>query len=34
MPQFLSNGVIDGLCSKRNSLETDYQEKLETNKPS
>jgi capsular exopolysaccharide synthesis family protein len=34
MPQFLSNGVIDGLRAKRNSLETDYQEKLETYKPS
>jgi polysaccharide biosynthesis transport protein len=34
MPQFLSNGVIDGLRAKRNSLETDYQEKLETFKPS
>jgi polysaccharide biosynthesis transport protein len=34
LPQFLSNGVIDGLRAKRNSLETDYQEKLETFKPS
>jgi polysaccharide biosynthesis transport protein len=34
MPQFLSNGVIDGLRAKRNSLETEYQEKLETFKPS
>jgi polysaccharide biosynthesis transport protein len=34
VPQFLSNGVIDGLRAKRNSLETDYQEKLETFKPS
>jgi polysaccharide biosynthesis transport protein len=32
--QFLSNGVIDGLRAKRNSLETEYQEKLETFKPS
>lgn len=34
LPQFLSNGVIDGLRAKRNSLETEYQEKLETFKPS
>jgi polysaccharide biosynthesis transport protein len=34
LPQFLSNSVIDGLRAKRNSLETDYQEKLETFKPS
>jgi polysaccharide biosynthesis transport protein len=34
LPQFLSNGVIDGLRGKRNSLETEYQEKLETFKPS
>jgi polysaccharide biosynthesis transport protein len=34
LPQLLSNGVIDGLRAKRNSLETDYQEKLETFKPS
>ena len=34
MPQLLSNAVIDGLRAKRNSLETEYQEKLETFKPS
>jgi polysaccharide biosynthesis transport protein len=34
LPQFLSNGVIDGLRAKRNSLETEYQEKLETFQPS
>src|SRR6266850_3283477 len=34
LPQFLSNSVIDGLRAKRNSLETEYQEKLETFKPS
>jgi polysaccharide biosynthesis transport protein len=34
MPQFLSNSVIDGLRAKRNALETEYQEKLETFKPS
>jgi len=34
LPQFLSNGVIDGLRTRRNSLETEYQEKLETFKPS
>ena len=33
LPQFLSNGVIDGLRTKRNSLQTEYQEKLETFKP-
>jgi polysaccharide biosynthesis transport protein len=34
LPQFLSNGVIDGLRTKRNSLETEYQEKRETFMPS
>jgi polysaccharide biosynthesis transport protein len=34
LPQFLSNSVIDGLRAKRNLLETEYQEKLETFKPS
>src|SRR6266446_7951536 len=34
LPQLLSNSVIDGLRAKRNSLETEYQEKLETFKPS
>src|SRR6267378_5046057 len=34
LPQFLSNSVIDGLRAKRNSLESEYQEKLETFKPS
>lgn len=33
LPQILSNGVIDGLRTKRNELVTDYQEKLETFKP-
>ncbi len=33
LPQLLSNGVIDGLRTKRNELVTDYQEKLETFKP-
>jgi capsular exopolysaccharide synthesis family protein len=34
LPQFLSNAVIDGLRAKRKELETEYQEKLETFKPS
>lgn len=34
LPQLLSNGLIDGLRQKRNALETEYQEKLETFKPS
>lgn len=34
LSQLLSNGVIDGLRLKRNSLVTEYQEKLETFKPS
>jgi polysaccharide biosynthesis transport protein len=34
LPQFLSNSVIDGLRGKRKELETEYQEKLETFKPS
>ena len=33
-PQFLSNGVIGGLRAQRNSLVTEYQEKLETFRPS
>ncbi len=33
LPQLLSNRVIDGLRSKRNELETEYKEKLETFKP-
>jgi capsular exopolysaccharide synthesis family protein len=33
LPQLLSNGVVDGLRSKRNDLVTEYQEKLETFKP-
>lgn len=34
LPQFLSNRAIEGLREKRNSLVADYQEKLETFKPS
>lgn len=34
LPQLLTNGVIDGLRSRRNLLVTEYQEKLETYKPS
>ena len=34
MPQLLSNNVISGLRDKRNLLVTEYQEKLETFKPS
>jgi polysaccharide biosynthesis transport protein len=34
LPQLLSNTVIDGLRARRNILVTDYQEKLETFKPS
>ncbi len=33
LPQLLSNGVVDGLRSKRNELVTEYQDKLETFKP-
>jgi len=34
LPQLLSNPVIEALRSKRNTLESDYQQKLETFKPS
>lgn len=34
LPQLLTNAVIDGLRAKRNALVTEYQEKLETFKPS
>jgi succinoglycan biosynthesis transport protein ExoP len=34
LPQLLSNGMIETLRSKRNALQTEYQEKLETFKPS
>lgn len=34
LPQFLSNKVIEGLRDKRNTLVTQYQEKLQTFKPS
>ena len=34
LPQLLSNSVIDGLRGKRKTLALDYQEKLETFKPS
>ncbi len=34
LPQFLTNAVIDGLRGKRNALVTEYEEKLETFKPS
>lgn len=34
LPQLLTNSVIDGLRSKRNGLVTEYEEKLETFKPS
>lgn len=34
LPQLLTNSVIDGLRGKRNVLVTEYQEKLETFKPS
>lgn len=33
LPQLLSNGVIDGLRTKRNELASEYKEKLETFKP-
>ena len=33
VPQLLSNSVIDGLRARRNVLTTEYQEKLETFKP-
>lgn len=34
LPQLLSNGVIEGLRVRRNTLVTEYEEKLETFKPS
>ncbi|TCT03980.1 GumC family protein [Aquabacter spiritensis] len=34
LPQILSNTVVDGLRARRNALAVDYQEKLETYKPS
>lgn len=34
LPQLLSNGMIETLRSKRNALQTEYQNKLETFKPS
>jgi polysaccharide biosynthesis transport protein len=34
LPQLLSSSVIDGLRSRRNDLQRDYEEKLETFKPS
>ena len=34
LPQLLSNSVIEGLREKRNALVTEYEEKLETFKPS
>ena len=34
VPQVLTNGVIDGLRTKKNELTREYQEKLETFKPS
>ena len=34
LPQLLSNQVIEDLRTKRNTLETDYQDKLQTFKPS
>lgn len=34
LPQLLSNPTIEGLRAKRNALQSDYQEKLETFKPS
>lgn len=33
LPQLLTNGVIDGLRTKRNELASEYKEKLETFKP-
>ncbi|HEX5958468.1 MAG TPA: polysaccharide biosynthesis tyrosine autokinase, partial [Hyphomicrobiaceae bacterium] len=33
LPQLLTNSVIDGLRARRNALEAEYQEKLETFKP-
>ncbi|MGF1649646.1 MAG: GumC family protein [Hyphomicrobiaceae bacterium] len=33
IPQLLSNSVIDGLRARRNTLQTEYKEKLETFKP-
>src|SRR5919108_500059 len=34
LPQLLSNSAVDGLRAKRNALATEYEEKLETFKPS
>jgi polysaccharide biosynthesis transport protein len=34
LPQLLTNGVIDGLRAKRGALQIEYQQKLETFKPS
>jgi succinoglycan biosynthesis transport protein ExoP len=34
LPQLLTNSVIDGIRGRRNLLETEYREKLETYKPS
>lgn len=34
LPQLLTNSVIDGIRGRRNALETEYREKLETYKPS
>ena len=34
LPQLLTNSVIDGLRGKRNALVTEYEEKLQTFKPS
>lgn len=34
LPQLLTNSVIDGIRARRNALETEYREKLETYKPS
>ncbi len=34
LPQFLTNAVVQGLRASRKTLETEYQEKLETFKPS
>ena len=34
VPQLLSNPVIEGLRAKRSALQTEYQQKLETFKPS
>lgn len=34
LPQLLSNSVVDGLRARKNTLTTEYEEKLETYKPS